>query len=337
LTPAKYVPGSARLPTAIQRGRLSEAEAAEVAELLDAVADRDGVSPVNEHVLLHLRHGGDAASSNFLLRVPDGRLAGYAHLDPTDLVEGPAAELTIHPDQRGSGLGRTLLGAVEQASPDGRLRLWAHGAHDGAEALAVRAGYSRTRVLWQMRKSLLAHLPSLEVPEGVRFRQFEPGQDETAWTALNNAAFADHPDQGGWTEDDILLREKEPWFDPAGFLLAERSGSAEDQHQDDGADDGKPELIGFHWTKIHGSLPAAESAGTHAHEAIGEVYVLGVHPSARGMRLGPALTIAGLRYLRSRGLRQVMLYVDESNTAAIAIYTKLGFTRWDTDVSYTRD
>jgi len=148
---------------------------------------------------------------------------------------------------------------------------------------------------------------------------------------LNNAAFADHPDQGGWTEDDILLREKEPWFDPAGFLLAERSGSAEDQHQDDGADDGKPELIGFHWTKIHGST------GKHAHEPIGEVYVLGVHPSARGMRLGPALTIAGLRYLRSRGLSQVMLYVDESNTAAISLYSGLGFTRWDTDVSYTRD
>ena len=314
---------AARPVTVTQQGKLSDAETADVARLIDAVADTDGVSPVNEHVLLHLRHGGDAESSNFLLRTADGKLAGYAHLDPTDPIAGPAAELAIHPGHRGHGLGRELLRAVEQASPDGRLRLWAHGAHAGAEALAVRAGYSRTRVLWQMRKSLLAHLPPLEIPDGVTFRQFQQGSDEAAWTALNNAAFADHPDQGGWSEQDILLREKEPWFDPAGFLLAEW--------------DREPDLIGFHWTKIHGSQPAHEHSDTHAHEPIGEVYVLGVHPSARGMRLGPALTIAGLRYLRSRGLRQVMLYVDESNTAAITIYSGLGFTRWDTDVSYTRD
>lgn len=314
-----------------ERGTLTEAEAAEVAHLLDVVADADGVSPVNEHVLLHLRHGGDVASSNFLLRAADGTLVGYAHLDPTDPIEGPAAELTISPDHRGTGLGRLLLAAVEQASPDGRLRLWAHGAHSGAEALAMHAGYRRTRVLWQMRKSLLAHLPSLEIPDGVRFRQFERGKDEAAWTALNNAAFAEHPDQGGWSEDDILLREKEPWFDPAGFLLAERIPT--------GQGNGDPDLIGFHWTKIHGATSeiAHEHTGTHAHEPIGEVYVLGVHPSARGMHLGPALTVAGLRYLRSRGLRQVMLYVDESNTAAISIYSRLGFTRWDTDISYTRD
>ncbi|MDQ4037776.1 MAG: mycothiol synthase [Actinomycetota bacterium] len=313
-------------------GRLSESEAAEVARLIDAVADADGVSPVNEHVLLHLRHGGDVESSNFLLRAADGTLAGYAHLDPTDPIAGPAAELAIDPRHRGQGLGRLLLRAVEQASPDGRLRLWAHGAHPGAEALAVSAGYSRTRVLWQMRKSLLALLPPLEIPDGVRFRQFRPARDETAWTALNNAAFADHPDQGGWSEQDILLREKEPWFDPAGFLLAERAGStggAGPHHE--------PDLIGFHWTKIHGSQPAHSESDTHAHEPIGEVYVLGVHPAARGIRLGPALTIAGLRYLRSRGLRQVMLYVDESNAPAISIYSGLGFTRWDTDITYTRD
>jgi mycothiol synthase len=52
--------------------------------------------------------------------------------------------------------------------------------------------------------------------------------------------------------------------------------------------------------------------------------------------LGKALTVTGLRYLRGRGLPQAMLYVDESNTGAIRLYESLGFTHWDTDVSYAR-
>jgi mycothiol synthase len=98
--------------------------------------------------------------------------------------------------------------------------------------------------------------------------------------------------------------------------------------------DGK--LVGFHWTKIH--RPADEdSAGDGvAHDPIGEVYVVGVDPGERGSGLGRALTLVGLRYLRSQGLSQVMLYVDETNTPAIRLYESLGFTHWGTDIMFAR-
>jgi mycothiol synthase len=182
-------------------------------------------------------------------------------------------------------------------------------------------------VLYQMRRSLFAPVSAPQFPEGVRLRTFEPGQDNQAWLALNRRAFADLPDQGRWTENDLALRLAESWFDPAGFLLAEQ------------VEDGQ--LLGFHWTKVHGSQRhdhggRASEHDDHDHDPIGEVYVLGIDPGARGLGLGVALTLAGLRHLREGGLDQVMLYVDESNTQAVALYRKLDFARWSTDVSFVR-
>jgi mycothiol synthase len=289
---------------------------------MDAVSDEDGDYPLSEHVVLHLRHGGDADVRHLMVSVGD-EVVGYAHVDVTDQVAGSAAEMAVHPAHRRRGLGRALVEAALDESPDGRLRLWAHGEHPAATALAHRLGFVRERVLLQMRRSLFTPVPAPELPDGVRIRPYEVGRDEAAWIRVNNRAFADHPDQGRWTERDLKLREDEPWFDPAGFLLAERRA--------DGT------LLGFHWTKVHGADPLGQRPDGHAHEPIGEVYVLGVDPDARGLRLGPALTLAGLRHLRAQGLSQAMLYVDESNTRAVRLYEGLGFTRWSTDISFARD
>jgi mycothiol synthase len=181
----------------------------------------------------------------------------------------------------------------------------------------------------------------------VRVRAFAPGQDEPAWTELNNRAFVDHPDQGGWGLHEVELRQKEPWFDPDGFFLAERVVS------------GRPSLVGFHWTKVHGGHegevphehpasdpddhPGQEHADHahpehhhHDHPPIGEVYIVGIDPSEQGRGLGSALTLIGLHSLRDRGLDEVLLYVDESNAAAVRTYERLGFTRHAVDVMYKR-
>jgi mycothiol synthase len=301
----------------IRLRHLDSAAVQQVLHLLDAAAGADGDYPLSEHVVLHVRHGGDADVRHLLVCEGD-ELVGYAHVDVTDPVAGSSAEMAVHPDHRRRGIGRALVEAALDESPDGRLRLWAHGEHPAATALAHRLGFARERVLFQMRRSLLTDVPAPDVPDGVRIRPFQVGRDEDTWVRVNSRAFADHPDQGRWTRRDLELREAEPWFDPDGFLLAER--------RSDGA------LLGFHWTKVH----EHESNG-QAHDPVGEVYVLGVDPAAQGMRLGPALTLAGLRYLRAHGLPTAMLYVDESNTRAVRLYEGLGFTRWSTDVCFARD
>src|SRR6202022_3512640 len=91
-------------------GRLEAGKAAEVMRLVEAATDADGVSPLSEHVRLHLRYGGDPRARNVLLPSA-GEGIGYAHLDPTDPVEGPSGELVIHPAHRGQGHGMALVQA----------------------------------------------------------------------------------------------------------------------------------------------------------------------------------------------------------------------------------
>ncbi|RKN39150.1 mycothiol synthase [Micromonospora endolithica] len=290
--------------------RLEPAEVADVLALARFAGDTDGADPFDEHVLLRLRDP-EAAAAHLTARADDGTLTGYAHLDTTDPATGTGVELAVHPAYRRRGTGRALARGV-LATATGPLRVWAHGDHPSAAALAVDLGFSRARVLWQMRRPLTAPIPEPRLPDGVTLRAYRPGVDDAAWLALNARAFAGHPEQGRWSADDLRVRLNEPWFDAAGFLLAV------------GEPDGR--LLGFHWTKVHERPGSAR---------IGEVYVLGVDPDAHGGGLGKALTAAGLAHLRDRrGLDRVMLYVDESNTGAVALYERLGFARWSAHVNY---
>jgi mycothiol synthase len=270
---------------------------------------------VSEESELRLQHGGVAGGSDLTARDADGTLVGYARLErPTGEPEAEA-ELVVAPAARRRGTGTALLTRLEELAGSRPLRVWAHGELPGSTELAHRRGYERARVLLQMRRDLAGvdPEPRLRLPEGVLVRTFRPGRDEQAWLRTNARAFASHPEQGNWTPEDLLLREAEPWFDPAGFFLAW---------------DGD-RLLGSHWTKVH-------PPGDEGPEAVGEVYVLGIDPDAQGLGLGRALTDVGLAHLRGLGLRQVLLYVEEDNTAAVTLYEHSGFTRHAVDVSWRR-
>ncbi|QDQ12328.1 mycothiol synthase [Streptomyces spectabilis] len=303
----------ARTPAALRQidtyDVLTAEQATAVLALLEEAARTDGQQAVSEQGRLQLRGGAREGVRHLLLTV-DGELVGYAQLEDNDPVEAPAAELVVHPAQRGHGHGRAL-GTALLAESGRRLRVWAHGGHSAARHLAQVLGLTLFRELRQMRRPLEGlDLAEPALPEGVRVRAFVPGADDAAWLAVNAEAFAHHPEQGSLTQRDLDDRKAEPWFDPAGFFLAERVSA-------DGA-----ELIGFHWTK------------THAAERLGEVYVLGVRPGAQGGGLGKSLTAIGLRHLAAAGLPTAMLYVDADNKAAVSVYERMGFSTHETDLMY---
>ncbi|MGA8993967.1 MAG: mycothiol synthase, partial [Nocardioidaceae bacterium] len=222
------------------------------------------------------------------------------------------------PGARGRGTGGAL--ALRATDTDTALTAWSHGHHPGAAALARRLGFDAVRDLWVMRRSL-TDLPTADPvagagaapADGIEIRAFEVGRDEEGFLRVNAEAFADHPEQGDLTREGLAERMAEPWFDPAGFFVATR-----------GPHD---EVVGFHWTKVHDDTPPS-----------GEVYVVGVSPSAQGGGLGRRLTLAGLHHLADRGLAEALLYVEADNAAAVAVYRRLGFQHAaaDTHVQYAR-
>ena len=147
--------------------------------------------------------------------------------------------------------------------------------------------------------------------ENIETRAFQVGLDEQEWLRVNNLAFSNHPEQGGWTLETLAKRQAESWFDPAGFLL---------YFQDD-------RLVGFCWTKIH----------TESTPRLGEIYVIGVDPAFSGKGIGRRICVAGLNYLGSKGVPIAMLYVDSENTSAIAMYEHLGFHSDHVDTAYVTD
>jgi mycothiol synthase len=195
--------------------------------------------------------------------------------------------------------------AMFPAAGGSDVSVWVSRPTPDHDAVARLAGLTPGREIFQMRRPL----PAADPPAGFATRPFRVGQDEEAWLAVNNRAFAGHEDQAAWDLDRLRLRMAEPWFDPNGFLLHDRDGR----------------LAGFCWTKVHDTDPP-----------LGEIYVIAVDPDFTALGLGRALTLAGLSWLHHQGLGTGMLYVDAANAPALGLYRDLGFTVDHVDRRYYR-
>lgn len=292
-------------PSIAWRTSLAEDDQREIRALIAAAKKDDGIAPVGDQVLRELSHD----RTRHLVATDGDGIAGYLDLAPAADDDPAMVELVVHPGRRRRGIGSAMARAALAEGGPG-TRIWAHGDLEPARAMASSLGVEAVRELLQMRRPL-ADLPPVRTPEGVRIDTYRGPDDDAELLRVNNAAFARHPEQGGWTEAEIAERREEPWFEPEGLFMAfdEQSG----------------DLLGFHWTKIH-------------NDGLGEVYVVGVDPAAQGRGIGATLTLIGLHHLADRlaGNSQatVMLYVEADNSAAVNTYRRLGFEVFAVDVAY---
>jgi mycothiol synthase len=248
-----------------------------------------------------------------LLSADGQKVLGYLNLAVENGDEPGMAELVVHPQARRHGIGAAMIRAALSRT-HGVNHFWAHGTREPAQATASALGLVPVRELVQMRRAL-RDVDEPAPPDGVRIRTYAGSVDDAELLRVNNAAFATHPEQGGWTAADLAERRAEPWFEPDGLFLA--------------FDDQTNTLLGFHWTKVHPG-----KAG------LGEVYIVGVDPSTQGSGLGGVLTAVGIAHLARRLAcaeePTVMLYVESDNTAALRTYRRLGFSQYSVDTAYAR-
>jgi mycothiol synthase len=286
------------------------ADPSELQALLDAARAADNHQPLAEQKRLQLHGKGPFLALALREPTPDGanQLVGLAQIDVGPEEFG--LEVVVHPDWRAApiDLRRVLVTAARdevRRRGGGVLRYWVSRAGDEVDADLASLGFSRERELLALRVPL--PIKAL-AGERIEVRPFRPGSDEAAWLTVNARAFAEHPEQGRWDADSLAARQSEPWFDPEGFLIAERDG----------------QLAGSCWTKLHRDVsPTA-----------GEIYVISVNPDFQGKGLGKGLTAAGLDWLARAGAKVGILYVDAANRAAVTMYRSLGFTVDHADRSY---
>lgn len=284
---------------------------AEIAAWLERRA-AGGHAVLSERKFAQVHALDEAPWSVVVARNGAGDVAGLAHLRWEEPSKPVVASVELLGDDRATS--EELVDAAHQLLAEaggGPWHLWVRRTEAGAargpaaaEHVAEQAGLSVTRRVWLMHRPLQGLPDTDDLPSDVRVRRFREEADDDALIRINNAAFADHPEQGQWTHAELGVRRAADWYDPADILLAWRG----------------QEPVGFHWTKRHPpgqrELPGADP--------LGEVYILAVEPAHQGGGLGRGLLRAGLRHLQGHGCAHAVLFVD-ADEPAVRLYTSEGF------------
>jgi mycothiol synthase len=219
----------------------------------------------------------------------------------------------VHPDARGRGIGRHLIGwqlersgALHRArhpEMSARFALGVTAAHHRLERLVVGLGFDPVQYYVLMRRPLTG-LPPAQTQAGITLQPYDRARDEEV-RQIHNTCFVDH--FGTAERDSYAWRT---------FFTGQRAFRPDLSRiaVSDGA------ILGYALVYEH----AADTEATGVREAyFGQI---GVLPESRGRGIAKATVIASLHAAAADGLERAGLTVDSGNTTgALGLYEGLGF------------
>ena len=110
---------------------------------------------------------------------------------------GPAPRSSSTPRGDDDGVGRRLVATARTETPDGRLRLWAHGENPAAVRSREEPGLSQgARAAAAATVAVGATAARRRCPPASPCAPSRRAPTTQAWVTLNALVFADHPEQG---------------------------------------------------------------------------------------------------------------------------------------------
>ena len=199
---------------------------------------------------------------------------------------------------------RRLLEAVRPEP--GLVDHWFAFVKDGSgthRSLLEAAGFRLERTSHVLTRPALPVAPS-DLPEGVRIRPFQFGEDETAYARIRNAAFAGLlGSQTPLTEADIARYATDGDTVPGGIFLLEH--------------DGRPV----------GVVRTVRDPGEDGTGPMLEIGPLAIEPGHQGKGYGTLLLRHALRFgAETADLPRAVLSVNAENSPALGLYLREGFT-----------
>jgi mycothiol synthase len=238
--------------------------------------------------------GKYAVRANWWVAVAGDRsIAGGAFVWP-EIAGEVTADLYVHPDHRGRGLGEALLDTIAARlaelparSSDGEIRhvlMWCEDSDVERRASLERRGFSAGRQYFEMARDLTLESAAPVWPAGIVARGFRPGLDDRAVYEADIEAFS---------EDHL--------YEP-------RSYDEWRAHHID-APDGDVTL----WWLACDVEQLARYVLPFAKDAEAAIGDLAARKPWRGRGIGHALLRVAFETLRERGHTVVRLHVDAEN------------------------
>jgi len=229
--------------------------------------------------------------------------------------------LGVVPEYRRRGIGRALAEkAIESLKERGMETVEATAVMGKPEAIGLweSMGFKNVRIFSLMKKDL-KNIPS-NVGENleVQLRKLQKGtlEDLKLLNWLSNETFREHYNYRPGTVEEIrYFLEQDPMFKEQEWFIANLENLP----------------VGYIGTGIDPKYN--EEKNTRA----GWILDIGVLKPNRRRGIGTRLMIEGMKLLKSKGMTEAMLGVDDQNpTKAIKLYEKVGFQAARKEIAYLK-
>jgi mycothiol synthase len=250
---------------------------------------------------------------------PVGAVNAYVDRKREDKL-GFLRALGVAPEFRRRGVGRSLVERALESLKERKMESvqgWTREGKVACKSLLESMGFKLIRVFSMMRRDLERIPYNIGEHKKLKMREMKTNMDDIKlFNWLGNETFKEHFNFRPQTvEETKFWIENKPWCDILGAFFS------------------------YLGDKPVGYVEAGIDSKFIKHKGIkrGLITSIGVLKPHRIKGIGTALMQQGMEFLKSKGMTDVELGVDDSNpTKAIDLYKKVGFKVVYKDLTYLR-